>query len=733
MNAKLVIPPPTGAPISESELLGYEVRSLARQNRGPTRLSIKWGDMFLITDDSGNVTPPGASDLGLVWRDTRFLSEYELGVPGKIPTVLSSRIKHNAFSVIDLTFTGIGNEQEFETHYVHLRREQLLHGGLQERITVTNFYLDNVRFVLQLRFAADYADIFEMRGMERKKRGEYFRPSSVENGIVTAYRGLDGTLRQTALLFEPLPTSLHEGHALYEVEIAPGERIEIHITVLPLIADQPPEQRGVFELGLKETEAAYEEWLRSATKVHSSDEFLDTALRQNVTDFRSLLVELGQHRVVSAGIPWYSVPFGRDSIIASLQTLAIQPQLAVDTLRFLAAYQGREVNEWTEEEPGKIMHEIRFGEAARCGEIPHTPYYGTVDATPLFIILLHETFNWLGDTQLLDELLPTAEAAMRWIDEYGDFDGDGFIEYTKRSPRGLVNQGWKDSWDSVIHPDGRLAKPPIALVEVQGYVYDAKFRLADLFYRLGRVQEANTLMQEAQWLRTQIHTSFWMEEDGYYAEALDGDKRQVKTITSNPGHLLWSRVPTQSEARRLRDVLLSERMFSGWGLRTLAKGQRPYNPISYHNGTVWPHDNAIIAQGLCYYGMKDAAAKIFTALFDAGLHFRDYRLPELFCGMSRRGNDFPVLYPVACNPQAWASGAYFQLLHGLLGLQPNASQHELRIDEPYLPPRLERIDFYDMRIGRALISLRFSRHAGRSSAHVLRVVNGPLKVNITFG
>lgn len=733
MIDRSLIPPPNGAPIREKDLLGYEVHSLARQSRGPDRLSVKWGDMFLITDEAGNVTPPGTADLGLVWRDTRYLSEYELGVPGRIPTVLSSRVKNNSVCTIDLTFTGIGNESEFETHYVHMRREQTLNNGFQERIVITNFYVNTVRFTLQFRFAADFADLFEMRGMRRAERGEYFPPARIDNGMVFSYRGRDGVLMQTCLVFSPAPAALKDCHAVYELEVGAGGSVEINMNAIPIFGDEPTELPETFAHAVNRADDTYSNWLKQATKIVSDDEFLNTALRENIADFRSLMVEYGGRQVLSAGIPWYSVPFGRDAIIASLQTLSVQPQIAVDTLRFLAAYQGRAENPWTEEQPGKIIHEMRFGEAARCNEIPHTPYYGTVDATPLFIVLLHETFHWLGDSALLTELLPAAEAAMNWIDRYGDMDGDGFIEYEKRSPRGLVNQGWKDSFDSVVFQDGKLAHGPIALVEPQGYVYDAKFRLADLYYQVGRISEADQLMQEAQWLRNHIDAAFWNEESGYYVMALDGEKRQVTTLSSNPGHLLWSRVPSMDRAKRVRDVLMADKMFSGWGIRTLGHGQKPYNPISYHNGTVWPHDNSIIAQGFCHYGLKESASRVFSALYDAGLHFRRYRLPELFCGISRRESDYPVLYPVACSPQAWASGAYFQMLHGLLGLQPNAVQNELRIHDPHLPAWLERIDYLDLKVGATRVTMRFSRHAGRTSAHLLRVSEGPLRVSITFG
>ena len=724
---------PPEATVSERELLGYEVRSLSQRSHGPERRAIQSDGMFLITDEAGNVTPSGATDLGLVWRDTRFLSEYELGVPGKMPSVLSSRVKNNSLSLIDLTFTGIGNEHEFETHYVHIRREQILSGGLQERITVRNFYLESVRFTLQLRFGADYADLFEMRGMARQERGTYYLPTVAGAGSVFAYRGRDSLLRQTELRCSPAPVRVHDCHLLYELAIEPGQSVELKIQVIPSFEGEPAAPRESFEDAVASMENRYDSWSRAATSIEPDDEFLRSALTQNVTDFRSLLVHHEEQKIIAAGIPWYAVPFGRDGIIAALQTLTVQPEVAVHTLRFLAATQGVAYHEWTEEQPGKIMHELRSGEMARCGEVPHTPYYGTVDATPLFIILLHETFNWMGDVSFLEEMLPAAEAALGWIDRDGDADGDGFLEYERRCSRGLVNQGWKDSFDAIIFPDGRLAEGPIALVEVQGYVYDAKFRMADIYYRLGRTREANDLMQEAQWLRTRIDDDFWVPDTGYYALALDGEKCQVPTISSNPGHLLWSRVPSRRVAQRVRDVLMREDMFSGWGIRTLGRDQLCFNPISYHNGTIWPHDNALIAQGLCHYGFKSAAERVFEGLFEAGLHFRGNRLPELFCGMTRATNDFPVLYPVACDPQAWASGAYFQILHGLLGLQPDANRNELRINEPHVPRRLSRITYRNLRMKHSRISLEFTRSAGRTAAHVLQVADGPLKVNIAYG
>ena len=411
----------------------------------------------------------------------------------------------------------------------------------------------------------------------------------------------------------------------------------------------------------------------------------------------------------------------------------VNPEVARDALLFLAAHQGKSNDPFREEEPGKILHEIRRGELARCGEVPHTPYYGSVDATPLFIILFTEYLMWTDDRATGEKLLPAAEAAMRWIEEFGDKDGDGFVEYQRVTERGLINQGWKDSFDGVPHLDGSPAKAPIALVEVQGYCIDARRRLARLYRQLGRREEASRLIARAQKLQRLVDEAFWVEKSGSYALALDGDKRQVQTVTSNQGHLLFSRVVSEDRARRVARSLLSPESFSGWGIRTLAAGQKSYNPLSYHNGTVWPHDNSMIAMGLSHYGMQKQAVQLLGALYDTARHFRHQRLPELFCGMGSSGQALPVSYPVSCSPQAWASGAFFLLLRACLGLYPNAPQRSLKIVNPQLPPWTKELTIERLPVGDSRVSVKFTRTGEGCFAAIVGTEGPPLSVRIEVG
>jgi glycogen debranching enzyme len=453
-------------------------------------------------------------------------------------------------------------------------------------------------------------------------------------------------------------------------------------------------------------------------------------LRRATDDLRALYMEVDREDVITAGIPWYSTVFGRDAIITSLETLPLNPAIARDTLRYLARRQGEHEDPFTEEQPGRILHELRRGEMARAGEIPHVPYFGTVDATPLWLILLHETWRWTGDDALVRELLPNAERALAWIDRYGDADGDGFVEYARTSAKGLVNQGWKDSGDGVSFPDGRQPAPPIALVEVQGYVHDAKLRMADLFERFGQTQRAAALAIEAATLREAIRRRFWMEEQGTFALALDGAKRPLPTVTSNAGHLLWSRVPTPEQAASVARRLLGPELFSGWGIRTLAAGHPVYNPMSYHNGSVWPHDNALMIFGMGLYGLAREALPVVRGLHEAAISSQFQRLPELFCGMDRQRGVRLVRYPVSCSPQAWASAAFFLILQAMLGLFPEAPARVLHIRNPVLPDFLDELTLSGMTVGDARVSLQFRRHGDRTLANLLAVEGGALQVRI---
>ena len=477
------------------------------------------------------------------------------------------------------------------------------------------------------------------------------------------------------------------------------------------------------------------QFLASATRVSCSNIAFDTALRHDLEDIDALRlrVDTGDGAsplgILGAGIPWFAAPFGRDSIITSLELLPVAPSLAAQTLRTLAHYQGRVDDSWREEEPGKIMHELRRGELARAGEIPHSPYYGTIDATPLWLVLLGESWRWLGDRALVDELMPNAERALDWIERRLQ-RGNGWVRYERSHEKGLENQGWKDSRDGVSFPDGTIAPTPIALVEVQGYVVGALESMARLQRVVGNPRRADQLVVQADALRRRIQEEFWVRETGFYALALDGLGRQVPTITSNPGHLLFTDGVPRDRAARLVDVLMSEGMFNGWGVRTLARGQAVFNPLSYHNGSVWPHDNALIALGAARHDRADAALRILEGLYSASLHFRRGRLPELFCGLGRGEGDFLVHYPVSCSPQAWASGAFFLLLQACLGLSPDAAEHGLTIRTPRLPAFLDKIDLCDLRVGNARVSLHFARHGVRTHCDVVEVSGDRLRVNI---
>jgi len=410
----------------------------------------------------------------------------------------------------------------------------------------------------------------------------------------------------------------------------------------------------------------------------------------------------------------------------------LNPRLAAETLRVLAKLQGKEKNDWRDEEPGKILHEYREGEMTRAGEMPFGPYYGSVDATPLWLILLSETFNWTADEQLVKDMLPHAYRALEWIDQFGDLDGDGFVEYLRRSPKGLANQGWKDSWDAIMHRDGEIAKAPIALCEVQGYVYEAKYRMASLLRSFGDTRTADKLKKESAEMAKRFEKAFWMPKRGFYAMALDREKRQTQVISSNPGQLLFTRMLPQERAKAITQRFMHDDMFSGWGWRTMSRDERVFNPLSYHRGSIWPHDNSLIAHGMALYEFREPANKLFTTLFQAALNFRDYRLPELFCGIERRERDEPVQYPVSCSPQAWASGAVFLITMSVLGIRPSAPRKEMNIVNPALPEFLDHLSIRNMRVGGSRVGLDFTRRGERTFCNVVDIEGDKLLVNVAF-
>jgi glycogen debranching enzyme len=479
-------------------------------------------------------------------------------------------------------------------------------------------------------------------------------------------------------------------------------------------------------------EAEYGSWNDRVARIRSDGELLDLAIRRSIADLRLLRNDgpsRGEH-YVAAGVPWFATLFGRDSIITSLEVLPFMPDIARETLQVLADWQATEDDPDRDMEPGKILHELRVGELARTGELPHRPYYGSVDATPLWLILLDETYRWTGDLELVRSLWPNALAALAWIDTYGDRDKDGFVEYERRTPQGLLNQGWKDSGDAIRHRDGSLAVAPIALVEIQGYVYDAKRRMAELAERLGDRELAARLNGEADQLRKHFDEAFWMPDVGFYAIALDRDKRQVGSISSNPGHCLWSGIVPPERVDAVVDRLLDPVMDCGWGIRTYAAGQPGYNPVGYHTGSVWPHDNALIAAGMKRVGRHDAADRVASRIFEAAQRSPDFRLPELFCGFDRGLADVPVPYPVACSPQAWSAATSLSLLQTMLGMRADAARDLLELDRPHLPAWLGKVTVHELRVGERTVDLLFHRWRGNTtSAEVLRR-DGPLQLVI---
>lgn len=739
MSAKLIIP--------HQELIEipspYPEPRVAYHNAEPRKvnnLTLIDGKTFLSTNFAGDIMPPGAPDVGFFHDDTRFLSRLELRVDGYRTVVLSSSTEQTFASQIELT-TGqstLRDTYEIPENTVHIRREQLLSSDLlYDYLTFENFNFRDLELTIELAYEADYMDVFQVRGMARQELGHYYQPLIERDSIIFYYRGRDGVARETVIHLSPEPAKVagETAHpiAQWKLKLPPFKRFQLQTTITPLVEGKRSRAgRADFGQSLRVRRETFNQWEKQSTHFESSNRIFDHMMATSVSDFHALQIPDGKEHVIAAGIPWFATMFGRDSIISAYQSLLLNPQLATETLRVLARHQGQEKNDWRDEEPGKILHEYRDGEMTRSREMPFGPYYGSVDATPLWLVLLSETFNWTADEQLVLDMLPHARRAIDWIDHYGDLDGDGFIEYLRRSPRGLVNQGWKDSWDAMMHRDGEVAKAPIALSEVQGYVYEAKYRMASLLRSFGDTHTADRLKKEAADMARRFEKAFWMPSRGFYAMALDRDKRQLQVISSNAGHLLFTRMLPQDRARTVAQRFMEADMFSGWGWRTMSRDERIFNPLSYHRGSVWPHDNSIVAHGMALYEFRECALQLFNALFQAALDFRDYRLPELFCGIERREHDQPVQYPVSCSPQAWASGAIFLLLTSLLGIRPSAQRKELNIVNPTLPQWLDYLNIRNLRIGGSRVALDFTRRGDKTFCNVVDVEGDKLLVNIAF-
>ena len=688
-------------------------------------LAVKEGETFLYCDLEGNLDHGGDYGLGLYTRDTRFLSRFRMTVNGRDPVLLSSSSERAFMSHVDLTNPDLfeGDSLAVPQQTLNIRRIRAIDGRMFERIRLKNYNPHAVSITLAFELGADFADIFEVRGMVREERPVPDPPRLEGRGVEFGYLGRDGVRRRTVVTFASEPDEIREepgglARATFRLHLGPYQTKLVGLTVDTLFGEAGPSDLE-FDVAVHGLRRSYEDWERGSTQVVTDNELFDQLLSRCVRDVRALSTSTPDGTVLAAGIPWYVTLFGRDSLIASHQLLSVNPGLARSTLEVLAAYQGTQDDPWRDEEPGKIMHEVRHGELAGAGDVPHSPYYGSVDSTPWFLILFGSHLRWTGDLEFTRRLLPNAEAALRWIDDFGDLDGDGFVEYRSRSPRGIRNQGWKDSHDSIVHADGRLAEPPIALAEVQAYVHLAKLRMAEVYEALGDDPRAEFLRGQAHELRRRFDEAFWMEDEGFFASALDRDKRQVRTVMSNPGHGLYCDVIEPDRAAQLAKRLLAPDMFSGWGIRTMSKSAVAYNPMSYHNGSVWPHDNALIAAGLKRYGFVRSTSRVATALFDAAIQADYLRLPELFCGFTRRSPNRPVSYPIACSPQAWASGAPFLMLQAMLGLSARAQDGVLTVNHPNLPAWLHTVELRNLRVGGSRLSLVFRREGEITSFSLL--------------
>jgi glycogen debranching enzyme len=682
--------------------------------------TLKQGDTFAMFDAWGDIVAPGATPGGVFHNDTRYLSGVQLLIDGQRPLFLSSAVENdNVVLTVDLSNPDIyqGGKVVLPRETLHMRRSKFLwEGSCHERIAVHNFSPDPQKCFLSLNFAADFADLFEIRGMQRPRRGAITISQPDSRNVLFRYAGIDGMERRTKIHFEPQPTRLTDRDAVFALDLKPGERMAIIMTVC---CTDDNSESVPFSKPYRAARRAAQRAANLGGTVTSSNALANRMLHRAGADLSMLITETPQGPYPYAGTPWFSTPFGRDGIITALEMLWIDPEIAKGVLQFLAKTQATKVDTKVDAEPGKIVHEMRNCEMAILGEVPFGRYYGSIDSTPLFVLLAARYFARTGDQETIRALWPNIEAALTWIDKYGDRDGDGFVEYYRESVDGLANQGWKDSQDSVFHANGELALGSIALCEVQAYVYAAKGGAAMLARMLGNHAQADALADAAEKMRQRFEEKFWCPDIGTYAIALDGDKKPCRVRTSNAGQVLFCGIASLERAVQIGDMLMAPEMFSGWGVRTVSAEGPRYNPMSYHDGSVWPHDNALIALGLSRYGMKRAAGAIFTGLFDAASHMELMRFPELFCGFPRRRGTAPTLYPVACAPQAWASAAPFALLEACLGIVCDHQRREIRFHNPILPRFLEEIRIRNLSLDGASADLRLRRNGAGTEVAIL--------------
>lgn len=695
-------------------------------------LVLKEGDAFGVFDRYGDIHPIGQGAQGLYCEGTRFLSKMEMLIENERPLILSSSLREeNEILTVDLTNPDIRSADNtlFEKGSLHIHRTKFIWQNVcYEKIRFSNFGIEPLTFNFTLSFKSDFSDIFEVRGIARKEKGKKFKTSENEDSIVLSYVGKDDVKRKTHVLFESLVPELDGKKANFTFCLLPKAFDELNIAIAMQVGDNMPEVLSYDEAHDRMLENL-NTMKEDISEIYTSNEQFNEWLQRSKADLITMVTKTANGPYPYAGIPWYSTPFGRDGILTAWECLWMDPELTRGVLNYCAQTQAHEMNDFQDAEPGKIFHEKRGGEMANTGEIPFKLYYGTIDATPLFVSLAGAYLERTGDIDTIKNIWPNIKNALAWIDEYGDFDGDGFVEYAKKSEKGLINQGWKDSHDSIFYENGELAQGSIALCEVQGYVYDAKLKGADLADEFGEHELAEKLRSDAEKLKKKFAEVFWSKEKNTFVIALDGEKNKCNISSSNAGHCLFSGIVPDEYAEKLSNTLLNEKMFSGWGIRTVAKDESRYNPMSYHNGSIWPHDNALIAFGLARYGFKEEVKKVVSGMFDVTNYVEAERLPELFCGFEKRKNEGPTDYPVACSPQAWAVASVYLLIQSFTGINVVAKENIIYFYKPTLPDFLNEITIANLRVNDSKVVLQLRRNVNEIVVNVLHR-EGDVKIEI---
>ena len=681
---------------------------------------LKYGKMFFVFDRLGDVQTSGLGEEGLFYDGMRHLSALSLNLWNARPLLLSSTVATNNFLfTADLANLDVFSDGEMVIHRgtLHLVRTRFLwRHSCFEKLLFVNHGLEDLEVPVRVGFDADFTDIFEVRGMARERKGRRQNDQIEDGSVILSYEGLDRVVRRTCIRSDAAGLRVSDSGLEFELVLRPKEQVTVELEI-SCSSDVAESSMGYSE-ALSSARFELSEMSRGFPEITSSNSRFSDWMARSISDLEMMIAGNPEKDYPYAGVPWFSTVFGRDGIITALQTLWLNPSIAKGVLEFLAASQAEQVDAVADSEPGKILHEMRHSEMANLGEVPFGRYYGSVDATPLFILLAGAYFDRTADRAFLEKVWPHIQRALTWIDHYGDVDGDGFVEYARHSHKGLVQQGWKDSNDSVFHADGKIAEPPIALCEVQGYVYAAKLAAARLTRVLGDVTGSCELEVQAEALRTNFEEKFWCNDLGSYALALDGRKRPCRVRASNAGHCLYTGIASTERARRVVETLMNAESFTGWGIRTVACTESRYNPLSYHNGSIWPHDNSLIANGMAKYGSKKRAGEVLLALLDLSSEVELRRLPELFCGLKRRPNEGPTLYPVACSPQAWAAAAPFLILEGCLGISVQADRGRIVFDRPFLPEGIPQLSIRGLRCGKVAADLLLERRNDSVLVHL---------------